>query len=115
MSDIELQAFEFSLNVYTTHSLSRNLVFSPFSMFPKLAVTHYRVSGNTGKELSKALFGLDFSEDAYLSMVEKIRTIFDKSIKSNANVLNTANLLYVHQNYPILAEFKQTMEKYFAA
>jgi serpin B len=93
----------------------KNLVFSPFALTTVLAMTLYGTRGNSGAQLSKVLFGHQIDVKDYKSMIKKMQSIIDKSIKSNSNILSSANFIYSHKEYPVLPDFSQTIEKYFSS
>jgi serpin B len=116
MSSIDSGSFEFALKLQSLLSSDdKNLVVSPFSLTTALAITLYGTRGNSGAELSKVLFGNRIGVKDYKSMVEKLRSIIDKSVKSNSNVLSSANFIYIQKEYSVLSDFSQTIEKYFSA
>ncbi len=114
MSSISLGSFEFALRLQNLLSSDdKNLVFSPFALTTALAMTLYGTRGNSGAQLSKVLFGHQIDVKDYKSMIKKMQSIIDKSIKSNSNILSSANFIYSHKEYPVLPHFSQTIEKYF--
>ncbi len=116
MSSTDWGSFEFALKLQNVLSSDdRNLVVSPFSLSCALAMTLYGSRGNSGAELSKVLFGHQIDVNNYQSMVQEFQSLIDKSLKSNSNVLSSANFIYSHKEYPILPDFSQTIEKYFSA
>src|SRR5258708_6269220 len=116
MSIIESGSFEFALKLYKTlSSPQNNLVVSPFSLTSALSMTLYGARDKTGEELSKGLFGSAIAVDKYKSLAQEFNALIEKSVKSNSQVLATANFLYSHKGYPIEPEYQQTLEKYFLA
>jgi serine protease inhibitor len=116
MSSISSGSFEFTLKLQNLLSTNdRNLVVSPFALTTALAMTLYGTRGNSGAELSKVLFGNRIDVKEYKSMVKKFQSLIDKTVKSNASVLISANFIYSQKEYEVLPDFSQTIEKYFSS
>jgi serine protease inhibitor len=116
MSSISSGSFEFTLKLQNLLSTNdRNLVVSPFALTTALAMTLYGTRGNSGAELSKVLFGNRIDVKEYKSMVKKFQSLIDKTVKSNASVLSSANFIYSQKEYEVLPDFSQTIEKYFSS
>jgi serine protease inhibitor len=114
MSSISSGSFEFTLKLQNLLSTNdRNLVVSPFALTTALAMTLYGTRGNSGAELSKVLFGNRIDVKEYKSMVKKFQSLIDKTVKSNASVLSSANFIYSQKEYKVLPDFSQTVEEYF--
>jgi serine protease inhibitor len=76
-------------------------------------MTLYGTRGNSGAQLSKVLFSHQIGVKDYKSMVKKLHSLIDKTVKSNANVLSSPNFIYSQKEYKVLPDFSQTVEKYF--
>jgi len=68
---------------------------------------------NSCSQLSKTLFGKEIAVNEFDSMASQMELIIDKTLKLNSKVLQNANLIYSHLNFPILPEFRQKIEKQF--
>lgn len=115
MSSIESGSLEFALNLQKSLANNQNLVVSPFSLSTALAMTLYGSRNNSAAELSKVLFGKSIDVKEYQPMVTEFQLLIEKSVKSNSQVLSSANFIYGHKNYPILQDFSETIKKYFSA
>jgi serpin B len=116
MSSISSGSFEFALKLQNLLSSDdKNLVLSPFALTTALAITLYGTRGNSGAQLSNVLFGHQIDVKDYKSMVKKLQSLIDKTVKSNASVLSSANFIYSQKEYKVLPDFSQTVEKYFSS
>ena len=115
MSTIESGSLEFGLKLdKLLSSDSQNVIFSPFSLSAALAMALMGAHNSSGEELSTVLFGKIIRTDEYQSLAKEYQILVERCLKSNAQVLSSANFLYSHKNYPILQNYKQMIELSFA-
>lgn len=116
LSDIESASLEFGLKLdKILSSKDKNLVFSPFSLSTALAMTLLGTRNKSGEELSSVLFGRTIKAEEHKALAQNYRTIVEKCLESNAQVLSSANFLYAHSKYRILDAFKRLIESSFGA
>jgi serpin B len=114
MSYIENGSFDFALKLFECLSKEdQNLVLSPFSLTCALSMTLLGTRNNSCSQLSKTLFGKEIAVNEFDSMASQMELIIDKTLKLNSKVLQNANFIYSHLNFPILPEFRQKIEKQF--
>lgn len=109
-----LSAFSTSLYKALSKNVgdSENLFVSPFSVATVLSMAHVGAKGNTAAQLKSAMH-LTGIED------EKINAVIGslcRSLKGDKNfTLESANQMYVANNYPLTDHFQSTMNNDFGA
>lgn len=101
--------FTFSLFTQLNKTEKGNIFYSPFSIFSALAMTYEGAKGQTASEM-KSVF--DFPD------VKILRPNFASNYKSintlNADYeLKTGNALWVQNSYPLLANYINTVNRYY--
>ena len=111
-----LDFVKFGLKIFKSLSSEKNSVFSPNSLSTCLSLVLMGTRNVTAEELSTALFGKTIKDEAQLqSLAKDLKEIIDKCLKSNSQVLKSANFLYADKKFEILPQFKDLVQKYFNA
>lgn len=96
-------------------SQNNNLIVLPFLVSNAFVIVHYGARDKTVDEISRVIFGKEFSVDQLQLMTEKFNDLVNKNIKANPEVLNVANFMYSKIELNILDEYKDGIVKYFYA
>ena len=100
-------AFEFYSNL--SKSESGNIFFSPYSIFSALAITYEGARGQTAEEM-KSVF--HFPESSALR--PNFAAVYNKvNAPSGEYELRSGNAIWVQYDYPILANYKNNVERYY--
>jgi len=101
--------FAFDLYSELTKSETGNIFYSPYSIFAALAMTYEGAKGQTADEM-KSVF--HFPESSILrSNFAKIYNDINEANKSYD--LRTGNALWIQQDYPLLEDYVDRVEKYY--
>jgi serine protease inhibitor len=101
--------FAFELYSNLSKSENGNIFFSPYSIFAALGMTYEGARGQTAEEM-KAVF--HFPEPSALR--PNFAAIYNKiNGASSEYEMRTGNALWVQYDYPILADYKSNVERYY--
>ena len=104
---------DFAANMLKDASADESVVLSPLSLYTALSMTANGASGKTLKELEKALGGdLSISEiDTFIHYLnERV-----KALNNDEGFVNSANSLWLRDDFSVKAQFLQTTVNYFDA
>lgn len=101
---------EFSQKLYSKLATgTSNMVMSPFSVSSVLSMSYAGAKGNTALQMKQGL-SLPDSQEVVLQGYKDVLSV----LKSNENfTLDTANRMYVHQGYELLAGYLATTKSSF--
>lgn len=104
---------DFTAKLLVNSKESESVVLSPLSLFNALAMTSNGASGKTQQELEKVLGqGIDTTElNTYIHYLNS-RV---QSVSSEDGKVDTANSLWLNDEYSVKAQFLQTVVNYFNA
>lgn len=108
---------EFAFNLYQilASSSSKNLFFSPISIFIAVGMLYDGAKGKTASELRKAL-GFEKRELSNEDIDSTFNYLLTKVFAPTENyTLTTANAILVDKRLNVLAEYKDKMQNYFQA
>ena len=88
-----------------------NMVVSPFSISAVMAMALAGARGSTGEQMLSVFSFSDKEEDT----IEGYEAILNGLVDLNDITLDTANTLFVHQNYQILEAYLSKIKKHFKA
>lgn len=103
---------QFSLEFYSNvkDKEEGNIFFSPYSISTALAMVYEGASGQTAKEIQSVFH---FNEDSNIRR-QNFVAIYNQLNKKDAKYkLNTANALWIQQDFKLLDEYTNTIEKYY--
>jgi serine protease inhibitor len=110
MNDIITANNQFSFDLYKELSKSEeNIFFSPYSISSALAMTYEGAKGKTADEM-KAVFHFP---DSNILRPNFAAVYNDINSGSTDYQLRTGNALWVQKDYPLLADYASTVEKYY--
>lgn len=104
-----INQFAFDLYYQLEQSESGNIFYSPYSIFSALAMTYEGANGETADEMESVL---------HFPEVDTLRANF-AAIYNNINKedkeyeLRTGNALWVQQDYPLLEDYLDIVERYY--
>jgi serpin B len=101
--------FSFHLYSHLSNDTSKNLFFSPYSIFVALAMTYEGAQDQTAEEMYEVL-GLPQNNDTMLCSFGRIYNLLNQN---KENTLHTANALWIQKNYPFLEEYLTFIDKYY--
>jgi serpin B len=104
----------FAFNLYSLISKEENnAVFSPYSISAAMAMTGSGAAGQTYDEIRKVFF---FGNKQTLPQRFKnfTDTLFSGSTKEGL-ILKTANSLWIQENFPLLPQYRKTLDSFFYA
>jgi len=103
---------QFALELYSNlkDKEEGNILFSPCSISTALAMIYEGARGQTAEEIQSVFH---FPEDSNLRR-ENFASIYNQLNKANAKYkLNTANALWVQQDFKLLDDYTNTIETYY--
>ena len=101
--------FAFDLYSQFKESKNENIFFSPYSIHVALTMTYEGARGQTEKEMQSVLHILN---DADVRRAE-FAQLYNDLNRKNKYDLSIANALWTQKDYPFLAEYLTTVEKYY--
>jgi len=106
---------QFATNIYRDLARARgNLVFSPFSISTALSMAFEGARGTTADEMAAVLHRMQ-RDKAYSSEVATLVDQLVKNANTGGNQLLNANGLWLQRGFPILSDFKQTLQNQYRA
>jgi len=106
-------AFNLLQRVYANESPSENILLSPLSATLALSMLHSGAVGTTGEEIRQTLGFDNVSRDAINKYAQKI--ISAMQTLDSRGVFESANLICIKQEFPVLNQFKQINQQYYDA
>jgi len=101
---------DFYLELLADGAEGKNLIFSPFSVSSVMAMLLVGSKGNTNKQISE---NMNFPEDK--QVIDGYHDVLSKLKGNDDFTLETANKIYVQENFSINKNFKEVTEKKFLA
>jgi serine protease inhibitor len=100
---------QFAFDLYSQMNKNENIFYSPYSISAALAMTYEGAKGQTAEEMKEVFH---FPENSILrpNFAEIYTTLNDKN---NAYELRTGNALWIQENYPLLEDYADRVEKYY--
>jgi serine protease inhibitor len=103
---------QFALDVYREMSISEkgNLFYSPYSIFSALAMTYEGARGETAEEIKSVFY---FPHEDILR--PNFAAVYNSINRGNRHhELRTGNALWVQEDYPLLEDYLDRVESYYA-
>lgn len=104
---------DFAANLLKNSSSDESVVLSPLSLYTALSMTANGASGKTLRELEKAM-----GQDLNISEINTFIHYLNERVKvlnNEEGYVNSANSLWIRDNYSVKAQFLQTVVNYFDA
>ncbi|MBQ7386206.1 MAG: serpin family protein [Ruminococcus sp.] len=104
---------DFAANLLKNSSSDESVVLSPLSLYTALSMTANGASGKTLRELEKAM-----GQDLNISEINTFIHYLNERVKvlnNEEGFVNSANSLWIRDNYSVKAQFLQTVVNYFDA
>lgn len=106
---------QFATNIYRDLARGRgNLFLSPFSISTALSMAMQGARGTTAEEMAAVLHRLQ-QDKAYSTEMASLVDQLVKNGNSGGNQLLNANGLWVQRGFPILSDFKQSLQSQYGA
>jgi len=104
---------QFALDYYSKlkSKESGNIFFSPFSISSAFVMTYEGAKGQTAEEIRSVFH---FPEDSYLRRSEYASIFNELNKKDKKYKFNSANALWVQQDYQFSKDFFENVEKYYS-
>lgn len=103
---------KFALDLYTELDKTEqgNIFYSPYSIFAALAITYEGAKGQTAEEI-KSVFHFPESEILRQNFAAIYNKINEGAVKDYE--LRTGNALWVQQDFPLLPDYTDRVERYY--
>lgn len=104
---------DFAANLLKNSSSDESVVLSPLSLYTALSMTANGASGKTLRELEKAM-----GQDLNISEINTFIHYLNERVKvlnNEEGYVNSANSLWIRDNYSVKAQFLQTVVNYYDA
>lgn len=113
VKDLANRINDFSISLYREiiQKESGNIFFSPLSIEFALVIAYEGAKGKTKEEMERVL-NLPSNETARRSSFARIFNLLNKNGEYE---LSLANALWIQKGYPILEEYRKTIERYYPA
>lgn len=104
---------DFAANLLINASEDESAVLSPLSLYTALAMTANGASGKTLREMEKTL-GQDLNVSEIDTFIHYLN-LRVKALNSDEGYVNSANSLWIRDNFSVKAQYLQTVVNYFDA
>lgn len=104
-------AIEFLQQMNKDPTKPNNIFFSPYSIFTALAMTYEGANETTASEMADVL-KIPQDNDSFHNYVDSLYLYLNQN---NTYTINTANALWIRENYDILNTYLSTVEAYYHA
>ena len=108
---ISMNTFAFDMYRAFSQDNAGNVFFSPYSLFVALSMTYEGARNNTALEMQNVLH-FPQNNDTALCSFGKIYNLLNQD---KEYILNTANALWIQENYPFLDEYLKFLNHYYMA
>lgn len=108
--NIETAVNAFAFDMYENITSKGNVFFSPYSIFTAMAICYDGSEEKTQQEISY-VFYYPLNKELLRESSGKMKDTINSD--NNAYVLDTANALWVRQNYPLNRDFVLNSKKYY--
>ena len=108
---VSMNAFAMDIYQHMSQGNMENIFFSPYSIFVALAMTYEGARNDTAGEMQSVLNFLQNNETTLCSFGR----IYNLLNQDKEYILNTANALWIQENYPFFKGYLEFLENYYMA